>query len=135
MSNHHAPSERVKQRVAENLRRLRESLGLTVDEFAERAGISRQSLYLLEAARTFPRPETLDKIAKAFSVNSDELYMPEEVAPLLPRPLAEAIDDLPENEKPTEQEIREMLAVRFRGRPTAQTYKYLLQAFRSEKKR
>jgi len=64
-----APRERVAIRV----KRLRERRGMTQEQLAERAGISRTYLARLETARQDPTLGTLEKLAKALKVKVTEL--------------------------------------------------------------
>ena len=52
--------------IASRLRTLRESAGLSIQQLAERAGISRQAVQHLETGkRTNPAIDTVRKLAKA----------------------------------------------------------------------
>jgi transcriptional regulator with XRE-family HTH domain len=62
------------------LRVLRAERGLSLTEAAERAGIQRQTLALLERGERHPHDPTLAKIAKGYGVPVDELL--EEPVPL-----------------------------------------------------
>jgi transcriptional regulator with XRE-family HTH domain len=59
-----APVERVAMRV----KAWRERRGLTQEQLANRAGVSRPYLARLETARQDPKLSTLEKIAKALKV-------------------------------------------------------------------
>jgi transcriptional regulator with XRE-family HTH domain len=61
------------ERMAEKLKALRERRGLSQEELAKRAGISRTYLARLETARQDPRLSTLEKLAKALKVTVAEL--------------------------------------------------------------
>jgi len=64
-----APTERVAMRVKE----WRDRRGLTQEQLAEKAGISRGYLARLETARQDPKLSTLEKIAKALKVDVAKL--------------------------------------------------------------
>jgi transcriptional regulator with XRE-family HTH domain len=64
-----APTERVAMRVKD----WRERRGLTQEQLAEKAGISRGYLARLETARQDPKLSTLEKIAKALKVDIAKL--------------------------------------------------------------
>ena len=64
-----APRERMAMRV----KRLREQRGLTQEQLAEKAGISRPYLARLETARQDPTLSTLEKLAKALRVKVGRL--------------------------------------------------------------
>jgi transcriptional regulator with XRE-family HTH domain len=73
--------------LAMRLRVLRAERGLSLTEAAERAGIQRQTLALLERGERHPHDPTLAKIAKGYGVPVEELL--EE-----PVPLAEASQEM-----------------------------------------
>jgi len=64
-----APVERVAMRVKE----WRDRRGLTQEQLADKAGISRGYLARLETARQDPKLSTLEKIAKALKVDVTKL--------------------------------------------------------------
>ena len=64
-----APVERVAMRVKE----WRERRGLTQEQLAEKAKISRGYLARLETARQDPKLSTLEKIARALKVDVTKL--------------------------------------------------------------
>jgi transcriptional regulator with XRE-family HTH domain len=64
-----APVERVAMRVKE----WRDRRGLTQEQLADKAGISRGYLARLETARQDPKLSTLEKIAKALKVDIAKL--------------------------------------------------------------
>jgi Zn-dependent peptidase ImmA (M78 family)/DNA-binding XRE family transcriptional regulator len=66
-----------------NLRRLRDVKGLSQEELAEQAGLSRAGYRKLEAGDSRPRPNTIVALAKALDVKPGDLLRP---AP--PRPVA-----------------------------------------------
>ena len=61
---------------AVNLRRLREQRGLTLQEFAEQAGIKYPSAAKYEQAASFPRLGPMIAMAKALGVKPSELLAP-----------------------------------------------------------
>src|SRR5215208_3267775 len=72
--------------LAMRLRVLRAERGLSLTEAAERAGIQRQTLALLERGERHPHDPTLAKIAKGYSVPVEDLL--EEPVPLADAPEA-----------------------------------------------
>jgi transcriptional regulator with XRE-family HTH domain len=64
-----APVERVAMRVKE----WRERRGMTQEQLAAKAGISRGYLARLETARQDPKLSTLEKLAKALKVDIAKL--------------------------------------------------------------
>lgn len=59
--------------LSERLKALRKKDGATQEEFAERLGIARSTYSGYERGTSEPDNETLDKIAKYFSVTTDYL--------------------------------------------------------------
>lgn len=62
--------------IATNLKRLRSVKGLTQEELAERAGLSRAGYRNLETGKTMPRSSTLEALAEALEVALRELLTP-----------------------------------------------------------
>jgi transcriptional regulator with XRE-family HTH domain len=58
--------------VGRNIRHLRESRGLPLEAVAKRAGLSKQSVWAIERGSS-PRIDTIEKLARAFSVPASEL--------------------------------------------------------------
>jgi transcriptional regulator with XRE-family HTH domain len=81
----------MQRSLAMRLRVLRAERGLSLSEAAERAGIQRQTLALLERGERHPHDPTLAKIAKGYGVPVEDLL--EE-----PVPLAEAQEAEPSHE-------------------------------------
>lgn len=71
----------VLARLAGNVRRLRESRGLTQQQVAERAGLSIYQLRLVEGANANATAETLARLAQSFEVDVLELLQPAVVPP------------------------------------------------------
>lgn len=61
------------ERTARNLKATRTRRGMTQQELADAAGISREYLVRLEGARQDPTLGTLEKLAKALKVKVAEL--------------------------------------------------------------
>jgi transcriptional regulator with XRE-family HTH domain len=61
------------ERVAMRLKALREQKGLTQEQLAQRAGISRGYLARLETARQDPRLSILERLAEALKVSVAKL--------------------------------------------------------------
>jgi transcriptional regulator with XRE-family HTH domain len=62
-----------RERVATRIKTLREHRGMTQEELAEKAGVSRTYLARLETARQDPTLSTLEKLAKALRVKVAKL--------------------------------------------------------------
>lgn len=63
----------VAKRLADNLKRLRESGGLTADSVAKAAGISAITVRKIESCQRWPSPDVLERIAVALDVTPAEL--------------------------------------------------------------
>ncbi len=70
--------------LAERLRVLRARRGFTLTEAAERAGVQRQTLALLERGERHPHTPTLHKLAKGYGIPVEDLL--EEPVPLAEAP-------------------------------------------------
>lgn len=57
----------------ERMRQIRESLNLTQDELAERAGLEVLQIWRYESGKTKPNTEMIAKIAKGLQVSADYL--------------------------------------------------------------
>ncbi|MBO5257369.1 MAG: helix-turn-helix transcriptional regulator, partial [Clostridia bacterium] len=63
----------MKLYIAENLKRLRQSCGLTQEQLAERLGVSFQSVSRWENGLSYPDIELIPEIAAFFEVSTDVL--------------------------------------------------------------
>ena len=63
----------VRQRLAANLRRLRNEKGWSQEEFADRAGIHRTYVSDLERGARNPTIEVIERLAKPFNVRVGSL--------------------------------------------------------------
>ncbi|MEU3617967.1 XRE family transcriptional regulator [Streptomyces sp. NPDC006872] len=66
--------------LAINVRRLRETRGLSLAQLGEQAGIAKATLFKIEQERTNPTLETMVAIADTFDVPLTELLTPAEAA-------------------------------------------------------
>ena len=66
------------QRLAARLRRLRSKRGLTLEALAERSGVSRSMISLIERCESSPTAVLLDKLAAALGVTLASLFADEE---------------------------------------------------------
>jgi transcriptional regulator with XRE-family HTH domain len=57
----------------QTLKNLRAERGLTLDDLAARAGISKAGLWKIENGKSVPNLRTLEKLARAFSVEVEDL--------------------------------------------------------------
>jgi transcriptional regulator with XRE-family HTH domain len=75
----------LNERIAQRVRELRASHGLSLDGLSSRCGVSRSMLSLIERAQTSPTAVVLDKLAAGLGVPLAALF---ESAPGQDRPLA-----------------------------------------------
>jgi len=61
--------------VAQNLRRLRQDRGLTQEELADRAGLNRNYVGMVEREENAPTVDTLEALAKALKIEAAELLV------------------------------------------------------------
>jgi transcriptional regulator with XRE-family HTH domain len=64
----------IREILAKNMKENRQKLGITQSELAELADISTNFVAMIELMHKFPGPETLDRIAAAFGVETSELF-------------------------------------------------------------
>ncbi len=60
------------------IKRIRNSLGLSQDALAQKAGVSRPFLSTIETGSAVPTVKNAIKIAEALGVTVDELFAPDE---------------------------------------------------------
>jgi transcriptional regulator with XRE-family HTH domain len=88
----------IREILAQNLKINRRKCGLTQEKLAEKAGISAHYLAMVEAARKFPTPEMLDRLAKALGIETYKLFempaTPEEALKLLRQDIVSEIEQL-----------------------------------------
>ena len=61
--------------VAQNLRRLRQDRGLTQEELADRAGLNRNYVGMVEREENAPTIDTLEALAKAMDIDAATLLV------------------------------------------------------------
>ena len=66
----------LRERVAKNIMDRRKSVGLSQENFARHAGISRAYVGKIETARFSTNIDTIEKIARALDVEADVLFEP-----------------------------------------------------------
>jgi transcriptional regulator with XRE-family HTH domain len=73
----------INARIARNLRELRDQRGYTLDALAERSGVSRSMISLIERGQSSPTAAVLDKLAAGLAVTLATLFEgePREAAP------------------------------------------------------
>lgn len=65
---------KLRRTVARNLRRLRQKHGLSQEELADRAGLNRNYVGMIEREENAPTVDALEQIAKALNINAVELF-------------------------------------------------------------
>jgi len=64
---------KLRRTVARNLRRLRQKRGLSQEELADRAGLNRNYVGMIEREENAPTVDALEQLAKALDINVAEL--------------------------------------------------------------
>lgn len=67
---------RLRAIVARNLRRLRAERGLTQEEVAERAGLNRNYIGMVEREENSPTVDVVERIAQVLGVDAAVLLVP-----------------------------------------------------------
>lgn len=79
-------SEQVAAIVGTNLARQRQALGLSQEEVADRAGLHRTEISLLELGKRTPRIDTVVRVMGALGIGADEAFEGAVWAPFLEKP-------------------------------------------------
>lgn len=66
--------EKIKTTIGKNVKRLRALSGLTIDQCAERSGITSHAFSDIERGHRNPRASTLLGLSTCFNVTVDSLY-------------------------------------------------------------
>ncbi len=132
---------------SEQLKRLRRQRGLSQEELAERAGINRSYLSLLENGRSSPTMEVVEKLAQGLGVSIWTLLSAAqerhyEYDSETETEMYEGLRDFLNDEdemlliKPTVEEIEELRGIRFRGnmKPDKRFFRDALLALRRKEK-
>ena len=65
----------LKRELGKKIKTIREGLNLSQEKFAEQIGISANSISRIENGLTFPKSETIEKIARRAKLDYYELFM------------------------------------------------------------
>ncbi|MEP9324508.1 XRE family transcriptional regulator [Paraburkholderia phymatum] len=76
--------------IARRVRELRDGHGLSLEALAERSGVSRSNISLIERARSSPTAAVLDKLATALGVTLASLFEAPAPSAQTPSPLSRA---------------------------------------------
>ncbi|AJP58373.1 DNA-binding protein [Pandoraea vervacti] len=82
----------INERIARRVRDLRSERGYSLDTLAERSGVSRSSISLIERAQTSPTANVLDKLAMALDVTLASLFDEQPETDALPSPVSRYAD-------------------------------------------
>ena len=78
----------VTTRLARRLKSLREAQGWSLDALAERSGVSRSNIWLIERGQSSPTAAVLDKLSAGLGVSLASLFEEAAAASAPPSPLA-----------------------------------------------
>ena len=65
---------KIRDILAENLKKTRRLRGLTQEQLAEKAGVSSHYVAMVETRKTFPKPEMLELFAKTLGIEPHQLF-------------------------------------------------------------
>ena len=65
----------LKQKLGKRIQELRKSQSMTQEKLAEKINMDITSLSKIETGRNYPQPETVEKIANAFGIEVEQLFM------------------------------------------------------------
>jgi len=68
---------KIRDVLAENLKKNRRIRGLTQEQLAERAAVSSHYVAMVETRKTFPKPEMLERFAKTLGIEPHQLFIVE----------------------------------------------------------
>lgn len=80
--------DHITPRLARRVRALRDASGYSLDALAERSGVSRSAISLIERGQSSPTAVVLDKLAAALGVTLAALFDDESARAAAPSPLA-----------------------------------------------
>jgi transcriptional regulator with XRE-family HTH domain len=78
----------VNARIARRVRELRDARGFSLDALAERSGVSRSNISLIERGQSSPTAAVLDKLATGLSVTLASLFEDSRASVAEPSPMA-----------------------------------------------
>jgi transcriptional regulator with XRE-family HTH domain len=65
---------KIRDVLAENMKKNRQLRGLTQEQLAEKAGVSSHYVAMVETRKTFPKPEMLERFAKTLGIEPYQLF-------------------------------------------------------------
>jgi transcriptional regulator with XRE-family HTH domain len=103
----------IREILAKNLKENRRKHGLSQAKLAESAGLSTQFVAMIELSRKFPTPETLERLAGAFGIETHELFaVPSTPEGALERLHKELLTDI---ERVVGEAVKRAIAVKCKG--------------------
>ncbi|MBV7430010.1 MULTISPECIES: helix-turn-helix domain-containing protein [unclassified Acidovorax] len=99
----------INHRIARRLRELRDTRGYSLDTLAERSGVSRSNISLIERGQSSPTAAVLDKLAVGLSVALASFFEDGTEGEALPSPLIRAADQ-PRWQDPASGYVRRRLS-------------------------
>jgi transcriptional regulator with XRE-family HTH domain len=107
----------IREVVAANIRENRRRLGLTQEQFAEKAGVSAHFVAMIETCNKFPKPEMLERLAEALGIEPLQLFSaPAALNEALERLLQQGMTDM---KQVVRDAVKESLAEECMGRGRA----------------
>ncbi len=82
----------INARIARRVRELRDALGYSLDALAERSGVSRSNISLIERGQSSPTAVVLDRLATGLGVTVASLFEDSRARAAEPSPLARVAD-------------------------------------------
>ena len=82
----------INARIAHRVRELRDALGYSLDALAERSGVSRSNISLIERGQSSPTAVVLDRLASGLGVTVASLFEESRARAVEPSPLARVAD-------------------------------------------
>ena len=82
----------INARIARRVRELRDALGFSLDALAERSGVSRSNISLIERGSSSPTAVVLDRLASGLGVTVASLFEDSRALAAEPSPLARVAD-------------------------------------------
>jgi transcriptional regulator with XRE-family HTH domain len=71
--------EKIRQILAQNIKKRRESLGMTQENLAENANLSVQTINTIESSRMWISDKSITRLAKALDIEIFQLFMPHRI--------------------------------------------------------
>ena len=82
----------INARIARRVRELRDALGFSLDALAERSGVSRSNISLIERGQSSPTAVVVDRLASGLGVTVASLFEDSRARAAEPSPLARVAD-------------------------------------------